>query len=135
MYRPMRWWLRGSLGLLVFPLPLIPQRWLKPGNYVTHGVLVAAEAVGFLPPTPAASMGSPVRGWRSFPSPPPWLMRVALAITVVAILLPSLWFSLFVYHRLTFCGLPPDRFTRCGRCGQVLRGLAKPECPRCEQPI
>ena len=135
MYRPMRWYLRGFLALLVFPLPLIPQRWLKPANYVEDGVYAVAEAVGLLPPTPGASMASRVPGWRPFPMPPSWLMRAALAITVVTILLPSLWLSLFVYHRLTFCGLPPDRLTRCGQCGRVLRDLAKPECPRCEQPI
>jgi hypothetical protein len=131
----MRWYLRGFLALLVFPLPLIPQRWLKPANYVTHGVYAVTEAVGLLPPTPSASMGSPVRGWRSFPMPPPWLTQVARAITVVAILLPSLWLTLFVYHRLTFCGLPSDRLTRCGQCGHVLRELEKPECLNCGQRI
>lgn len=44
--------------------------------------------------------------------------------------LPAAVCCLAIYHRMTF-RIALDNETRCGSCGQILRGLSEPRCPEC----
>jgi hypothetical protein len=132
--RRYKWYWRVALAGLVF-LAVLPLHWLKPANYVEHGLWVGAEAVGLLKPTPGAAMGSPVAGWGAFPLPPPWLRQLVQALKMGIVFLPNLWLALLAYDRLTFAPRWVDGHTYCGHCGRELQGLGKPNCPWCGAPL
>ena len=49
-------------------------------------------------------------------------------------LLPSCLVGILVYHALD-PKRPDDDFTRCGKCGYILKGLTEPRCPECGQRL
>lgn len=135
MKPPLAFWIRAVLAVLVFVGCFVPIGLFQPMRYLQHGLLVLEEATGILSPTPHGAMGSPVQGWRQFPIQPEWLARVNNILMVLSSVLVPFWAALAVHHRLTFRRMAPDRLTRCGQCGFILKNLERPACPACTQAI
>ena len=127
-----RWYWRSLLACAAF-LALLPIQLLRPGNYIQHGLWIAAEKSSVLKPTPGSWMTG--LSGRTFPLPPNWLSSVVIALSMAFALLPSMWAALLAYDRLTFGARWVDGRTLCGGCGHELRGLTRPCCPTCGEML
>jgi hypothetical protein len=119
LIRRPRWWWRIGLPLLLFVAladPLLT--WVRP--QVVAGLYRAAAALGWLSDLAAGGYTAPDQG-----------RRIPLDIAALTLGVgPALWIALRLYHVLS-----DNRGTRCGRCGNVLRGLREPRCPACGEAL
>ena len=58
----------------------------------------------------------------------------AATVTDFLLALPAIFAAIFVYHLFVGPGYR-DGQSRCRKCGQVFRKLAKPLCPACGEPV
>lgn len=123
--RRTRRWLAGPAALVVFLAIAWPSsRYRAYPLYVVH---LAAEKAGLL--TTGSLHASQILG-HYFPGAPPAVRFGIDAFGGAATYTPALIAALLVGSRLA-----RSHETRCGRCGEILRGLHTPQCPHCGNPM